>query len=48
MLLLASVTYGAVIGGHGPQITENIQNLCDAVANKLGFRISEVALAGEH
>jgi hypothetical protein len=36
------------IGGHGPQITENTQNLCDAVANKLGFRISEVALAGEH
>ncbi len=48
LLLLASVTYGSVIGGHGPQITENIQNLCDAVANRLGFRISEVALAGEH
>jgi cell division protein FtsQ len=48
MLLLASVTYGAIIGGHGPQISENFQNLCDAVANKLGFRISEVALAGEH
>jgi cell division protein FtsQ len=48
LLLLASVTYGAVIGGHGPQIAENFQNVCDTVANKLGFRISEVALAGEH
>lgn len=48
LLLLASVGYGAVKGGHGPQITENFQNLCDAAANKLGFRISEVALAGEH
>lgn len=48
LLLLASVIYGAVIGGHGPQIAENFQNVCDTVANKLGFRISEVALAGEH
>ena len=48
LLLLASVTYGAAVGGHGPQISENFQNVCDAVANKLGFRISEVALAGEH
>lgn len=48
MLLLASVSYGAVRGGHGPQIAANLQDLCDAVANSLGFRISEVALAGEH
>jgi cell division protein FtsQ len=48
LLLLGSVTYGAVIGGHGPQITENIQNICDAVANRLGFQIAEVALTGEH
>ena len=48
LLLLASVSYGAIRGGHGPQIVENIQNLCDSAANQLGFRISEVALAGEH
>ncbi len=48
LLLLASVSYGAIKGGHGPQIFENAQDLCDAAANKLGFRISEVALAGEH
>jgi cell division protein FtsQ len=48
MLLLSSVSYGVVRGGHGPQIIENVQNLCDAAANRLGFRISEVALVGEH
>lgn len=47
LLLLASVTYGAVRGGHGPDIAANVQDLCDAAANAVGFRISEVALAGE-
>ncbi|HXZ22913.1 MAG TPA: cell division protein FtsQ/DivIB [Pseudolabrys sp.] len=47
LLLLASVGFGAIQGGHGPQIIENVQNLCDAAANRLGFRISEIALAGE-
>jgi len=47
VLLLASVCYGAVRGDHVPQIIENVQDLCDATANRLGFRISEVALAGE-
>ena len=47
LLLLASVCYGAVRGDHVPQIIENVQDLCDATANRLGFRISEVALAGE-
>jgi cell division protein FtsQ len=48
MLLLASVSYGAIKGGHGSQILENLQDLCDAAANKAGFRIAEVALTGEH
>ena len=48
LLLLASVSFGAVRGGHVTQIVENVQDLCDAAANQLGFRISEVALAGEH
>ena len=46
MLLLASASYGAVKGGHVPQIIENVQDFCDAAANRLGFRISEVALDG--
>jgi cell division protein FtsQ len=48
LLLLASVSYGTVRGGHVLQVIENVQELCDAAANTLGFRISEVALAGEH
>lgn len=47
LLLLASVSYGVVRGGHGPELAANVQNLCDAAANTAGFRISEVALAGE-
>src|SRR5262245_39419196 len=47
LLLLGSVSYGVVRGGHGPQIIENVHNICDTTANRLGFRISEIALAGE-
>src|SRR4026208_139269 len=46
MLLLASVSYGAIKGGHGEQILENLQNLCDAAANKAGFRTAPVAPPG--
>jgi cell division protein FtsQ len=48
ILLAASAIYGAVRGGHGQEIADNIQNLCDDAANTLGFRISEIALTGEH
>jgi len=48
LLLLASTYYGVVKGGHGPAIAEQIQDICDAAANSVGFRISEVVLAGEH
>ena len=48
MLLLASTCYGVVKGGHAPAIAAQIQDLCDSAANSAGFRISEVALAGEH
>ena len=48
LLLLVSVSYGVVRGGHGPEIAANVQDLCDAAANAAGFRISEIALEGEH
>jgi cell division protein FtsQ len=48
MLLLASTFYGVVRGGHGPAIAQQIQDICDSAANSVGFRISEVALSGEH
>ena len=47
LLLLGSVSYGVVRGGHGPQILENVHNVCDTAANRLGLGISEIALAGE-
>ena len=48
LLLLASTGYGVVKGGHGPAIAAQIQDICDSAANSVGFRISEIALAGEH
>ncbi|HZL30737.1 MAG TPA: cell division protein FtsQ/DivIB [Pseudolabrys sp.] len=48
LLLLASVCYGVVKGGHGPAIVANFGDLCDAAANTAGFGINEVALSGEH
>jgi len=48
MLLLGSVCYGVVKGGHTDDIAQNFHDICDAAANAAGFRIAEVALAGEH
>jgi cell division protein FtsQ len=48
LLLLASVCYGVVRGDHIPVIAANVQAICDAAANAVGFGISEVAISGEH
>jgi cell division protein FtsQ len=48
LLLLASTCYGVVKGGHAPNIAAQVQDIGDSAANSLGFRISEIALAGEH
>jgi cell division protein FtsQ len=48
LLLLASTYYGVLKGGHAPAIEAQIQDICDSAANRAGFRISEIALAGEH
>jgi len=48
LLLLASASYGAVKGDHVPVIVAQLQDICDAAANKAGFGISEIALAGPH
>jgi cell division protein FtsQ len=48
LLLLASASYGAVKGGHVPEIVAQVQDICDATANSVGFRISEIALVGKH
>jgi cell division protein FtsQ len=48
MLLLASTCYGVVKGGHSEMIATQLQDICDSAANGLGFRISEISLAGQH
>ncbi len=48
LLLLASTCYGVVRGGHSEAILAQVQDICDTAANAAGFRISEVALAGQH
>jgi cell division protein FtsQ len=48
LLLLASASYGAVKGGHVPDMVAQVQDLCDQAANGAGLGISEIALAGEH
>jgi cell division protein FtsQ len=48
LLLLASTCYGVVKGGHYETIAVQVQDICDTAANGLGFRISEIALAGQH
>ncbi|MBI3704636.1 MAG: FtsQ-type POTRA domain-containing protein [Rhizobiales bacterium] len=48
LLLLASASYGAVKGDHVPNIVAQVQDICDATANRAGFGITEIALAGAH
>ena len=48
MLILGSTYYGVVKGGHWPVIAAQVQDICDTAANSVGFRISEIALAGQH
>jgi cell division protein FtsQ len=46
LLLLASTWYGVIKGGHYDDIVAQVQDICDTAANGAGFRISEIALAG--
>jgi cell division protein FtsQ len=48
LLLLASTCYGVVKGGHTDEIVAQVQDICDGAANAVGFRISQVQLAGQH
>jgi cell division protein FtsQ len=46
-LIMASVAYGAVRGGHLPVIVAEFRDFRDSVANLAGFRITSIALAGQ-
>jgi cell division protein FtsQ len=45
--VLASGGYGAVRGGHLPEIMAELRDFRDSVANMTGFRITSIALAGQ-
>ena len=47
LLILASIGYGAVKGGHVPMIVGVFKDARDAAANAAGFRIAAVSLSGE-
>jgi cell division protein FtsQ len=46
-IVAGSVGYGISAGGHGPDIVAELHRTCDALAGKVGLRISSVALSGE-
>ncbi len=48
LLLLVSVVYGAICGGHVSDIAAHMRDICNKAADNFGFRITEVAITGEH
>jgi cell division protein FtsQ len=46
-LVLSSLAFGAVRGGHLPAIMAELRDVRDSVANLAGFRITSIALAGQ-
>lgn len=46
-LVLASVTYGVIKGGHADVVGEQLAEIRDAAANSVGFQIASIALTGE-
>jgi cell division protein FtsQ len=45
-LVVMSVGFGVVRGGHIPALIDGLADLCDSAANAAGFRIAEVGLTG--
>ena len=48
MIIGGSVAYGVVKGGHADDIAAQVQDFADSAANSAGFRMTEIALTGEH
>jgi cell division protein FtsQ len=47
ILIAASAGYGVVKGDHASDIAAEVQDICDAAANRAGFKISEIVFAGQ-
>jgi cell division protein FtsQ len=48
VFVLAAAVFGVVRGGHGPAMVSELHDLRDSIANGMGFRVTSIALAGEH
>jgi cell division protein FtsQ len=48
LLFAGTLIYGAIKGGHLPEITTQLRASRDAAANAAGFRIARVAIEGRH
>jgi len=48
LFLLSAIAYGVVAGGHVAAIVDAFRDARDAAANAAGFRITSIALTGEH
>jgi cell division protein FtsQ len=46
VFVLASISFGAVRGGHLPEIAAGARDIRDQLANAAGFRITSIAFAG--
>ena len=46
-LVLSGIAYGVVLGGHADVVREQLADARDAIANKVGFQITSIALSGE-
>jgi cell division protein FtsQ len=46
-LMLVSIGFGVVRGGHWPAIVDELSEACDSAANAVGFRITLVGIAGQ-
>lgn len=46
LIILSSIAYGAVRGGHVPELVDQFKMLRDTAANAAGFRITGIALSG--
>jgi cell division protein FtsQ len=47
-LMLASVSYGVVRGGHAEAVGAQLADIRDGAANSVGFEIASIALTGEN
>ena len=45
-IIIGSVAYGTIAGGHVPEIAAELRRTCDALANRAGLQIGAVDLSG--